>query len=87
LQDLPERHFVLKLRRHKVKAGKTLYLPKPQVDPQELSAVEQEYLRRYFRSKQEIEQTWRAPVVLRREQGVNQAVPLYQPINRRERLR
>jgi hypothetical protein len=86
LQDLPERHFALKLRKHKVKAGKTLYLPKPQVDPQELSAVEQEYLRRYFRSKQEIEQAWQAPVVSRREQGITQAVPLYQPINRRERL-
>jgi hypothetical protein len=87
LQDLPERHFALKLRKHKVKAGKTLYLPKPQVDPQELLAVEQEYLRRYFRSKQGIEQAWRAPAVSRREQGVAQAVPLYQPINRRERLR
>jgi hypothetical protein len=87
LQDLPPLHFVLKVRGHKLKVGKTLQLPEPKVDPRELSEVEQEYLRRYFRSKQEIEQAWRAPMVSRREQGVNQAVPLYQPINRRERLR
>jgi hypothetical protein len=86
LQDLPPRHFALKLRGHKVKAGKTNNLPTPRVDPQELLEVEQEYLRRYFRSKHEIEQAWQVPVVSRREQGVPQAVPLYQPINRRERL-
>jgi hypothetical protein len=86
LQDLPRRHFVLKVLGHKVKVGKTLHLPKPHVDPKELGEVEQEYVRRYFRSKQEIEQAWQAPVVSRREQGVTQSVPLYQPINRRERL-
>jgi hypothetical protein len=52
LQDLPPRHFALKLRGHKVKAGKTRNLPEPTVDPQELLEVEQEYLRRYFRPKQ-----------------------------------
>jgi hypothetical protein len=87
LQDLPPRHFALKFRGQKVKAGKTRNLPMPWVDPKELLEVEQEYLQRYFRSKQEIEQAWRAPVVSRREQGGTQAVPLYQPINRRERLR
>jgi hypothetical protein len=86
LQDLPPRHFALKVWGHNVKAGKTRNLPAPRVDPKELLAVEQEYLQRYFRSKQQIEQEWRAPVVSRREQGVTQAVPLYQPINRRERL-
>jgi hypothetical protein len=54
LQDLPPRHFVLKLRGYKVKAGKTRDLPSPRVDPKELLEVEQEYLQRYFRSKQEI---------------------------------
>jgi Helicase HerA, central domain len=42
LQDLPPRHFALKLRGHKVKAGKTNNLPTPRVDPQELREVEQE---------------------------------------------
>src|ERR671914_1762569 len=55
LQDLPPRHFALKLRGQKVKAGKTRNLPTPRVDPKELLEVEQEYLHRYFRSKQEIE--------------------------------
>jgi hypothetical protein len=87
LQDLRPRHFVLKVRGQPVKSGKTRQLPTPRVDPKELSAVEQEYLRRYFRSKQEIEQAWRAPGMSRREQGATQAVPLYQAINRRERLR
>jgi hypothetical protein len=87
LQDLPPRHFALKLRGQNVKACKTRNLPLPRVDPQELREVEQEYLRRYFRSKEEIEQAWRAPMMSRREQGAPQVVPLYQPINRRERLR
>jgi hypothetical protein len=69
-----------------MKISKTRNLPQPRVDPQELVEVEQEYLRRYFRAKQEIEQARQAPVVPRREQGVTQPVPLYQPINRRERL-
>src|ERR687896_2013473 len=54
LQDLPPRHFALKLRGQNVKAGKTRTLPPPRVDPKELLEVEQEYLQRYFRSKQEI---------------------------------
>jgi hypothetical protein len=86
LQDLKPRHFVLKVRGQKVKVGKTRYLPEPKVDQKELLEVEQEYLRRYFRSKQEIEQAWRAPVVSRREQDITQSLPVYQPINRRERL-
>jgi hypothetical protein len=89
LQDLPERHFALKLRKHKVKAGKILYLPKPQVDPKELSAVEQEYLRRHFRSKQEIEQATADATPLpvpSEETEIHQALSLYQPINRREHL-
>jgi hypothetical protein len=97
-QDLPPRHFVLKVRAQKVKIGKTLNLPKPRVDPQELLEVEQEYLHRYFRSKQEI-----ASTAERREQALRQSVSLFpsinqstsqlanqltsQPINRRERLR
>jgi hypothetical protein len=95
LQDLPPRHFVLKVRGQKVKVGKTRHLPKPKVDQKELLEVEQEYLRRYFRSKQEI-----APVNMppkaetRGEQGITQARLLSPPIlsgstpiNRRERLR
>jgi hypothetical protein len=90
LQDLPPRHFALKLRGHKVKAGKTRTLPAPRVDPKELLEVEQEYLRRYFRSKQEI-----APVSAdttpeveaSSEKEITQALSFYQPINRRERLR
>jgi hypothetical protein len=89
LQDLPPRHFALKIRGQKVKAGKTRTLPSPRVDPQELLEVEQEYLRRYFRSKQEI-----APVsaetpplpVPSEEKEIPQALSFYQPINRRERL-
>jgi hypothetical protein len=92
LQDLPPRHFVLKLRGHKVKIGKTRNLPTPGVDPKELLEVEQEYLRRYFRSQQEIERASddaRAVPVSSRAQAqeINLSVPLYQPINRRERLR
>jgi hypothetical protein len=87
---LPSRYFALKLRGHKVKAGKTSTLPTPRVDPQELSEVEQEHLRRYFRPKQEI-----APVtaavrpteVSSREKETTQPLAFYQPINRRERLR
>jgi hypothetical protein len=90
LQDLPPRHFALKLRGQKVKAGKTRNLPTPRVDPKELLEVEQEYLHRYFRSKQEI-----APVtaavrpteVPGREKEIQQALAFYHPINRRERLR
>jgi hypothetical protein len=90
LQDLPPRHFALKLRGQKVEAGKTRTLPAPRVDPKELLEVEQEYLRRYFRSIQEI-----APVttavrpsdVPSPEKEITQALTLYQPINRRERLR
>jgi hypothetical protein len=89
LQDLPPRHFALKLRGQKVKAGKTRTLPAPRVDPKELLEVEQEYLRRYFRTRQEI-----APVtaavspaeIPTREKETHQALSLYQPINRRERL-
>jgi hypothetical protein len=98
LQDLPPRHFALKVRGKKVKAGKTLHLPKPSVDPQELQEVQQEYLRRYFRSKQEI---ITAPE--RGEPEMKHSETLYQPnnqstshltnhltsqpVNRRERLR
>jgi hypothetical protein len=90
LQDLPPRHFVLKLRGHKVRVGKTLHLSKSKVDPKKLLEVEQEYLRRYFRSKQEILQTTADTTSLpepRGEKEINQPLPLYQPINRRERLR
>jgi hypothetical protein len=89
LQDLPPRHFALKLRGQKVKAGKTRNLPPPRVDPKELLEVEQEYLHRYFRSKQDIQQDTAetAPVpVPNGEREINQPLPLYQPINRRERL-
>ena len=90
LQDLPPRHFALKLRGQKVKAGKTRTLPVPRVDLKELLEVEQEYLRRYFRAIQEI-----APVttavrpsdVPSPEKEITQALSFYQPINRRERLR
>ena len=89
LQDLPPRHFALKLRGQKVKAGKTRTLPSPRVDPQELREVEQEYLQRYFRSKEEIAP---ASADISREadatdeREIAQALSLYQPINRRERL-
>jgi hypothetical protein len=87
---LPPRHFALKLRGKKVKAGKTLHLPKPSVDPRELQEVQQEYLRRYFRSKEEITPvTAAAPPmpVPSEETKIPQAISFYQPINRRERLR
>jgi hypothetical protein len=80
LQDLPPRHFVLKMRGQKVRVGKTRHLPKPRVDPKELAEVEQEYLRRYFRSKQEIAGGTRGV------QEIRQSATLFQPINRRERL-
>jgi hypothetical protein len=84
------RHFALKLRGQKVQAGKTHHLPTPKVDPQELSEVEQEYLQRYFRSKEEIAPATAetAPVpVPGDETEIPQALSFYQPINRRERLR
>jgi uncharacterized protein DUF87 len=90
LQDLPPRHFALKLRGQKVKAGKTRNLPTPRVDPKELLEVEQEYLHRYFRPKQEIAPVTAAvssTVVPSGKQGITQALSLYQPTNRRERLR
>jgi hypothetical protein len=90
LQDLPPRHFALKLRGQKVKAGKTRNLPKPQVDPKELVEVEQEYLRRYFRTKQEIAPVTAAATPLpvpRDETEIPHALSFYRPINRRERLR
>jgi hypothetical protein len=86
----PHRHFALKLRGQKVKAGKTRTLPTPRVDPKELLEVEQEYLRRYFRSKQEIQQinTETTPMpVPSEEMEVPHVLSFYQPINRRERLR
>jgi hypothetical protein len=89
LQDLPPRHFALKLRGHKVKAGKTRNLPSPRVDPQELREVEQEYLHRYFTSKQEIapDASETLPTPLPSEdKEIHQAISFYQPINRRERL-
>jgi Icc-related predicted phosphoesterase len=81
LQDLPPRHFVLKVRGQKVKAGKTRHLPEPKVEPKELIEVEQEYLRRYFRANHEIARETRGM------QEMRQAIPMYQSINRRERLR
>jgi hypothetical protein len=90
LQDLPPRHFALKLRGQTVKAGKTRTLPTPRVDPKELLEVEQEYLRRYFRTKQEIAPVTaavRPTVVPSREKEITQSLAFYQPINRRERLR
>ena len=90
LQDLPPRHFALKLRGHKVKAGKTRTLPAPRVDPKELVEVEQEYLQRYFRPKQEIQHitTETTPMpVPSEETEIQQSLAFYQPINRRERLR
>jgi hypothetical protein len=89
LQDLPPRHFALKLCGHKVKAGKTRTLPSPRVDPQELLEVKQEYLRRYFRSKQEIvpvSAEQRPEAETSSEEEITQALSFYQPINRRERL-
>jgi len=65
-------------------------LPMPRVDPQELRQVEEEYLRRYFRSKEEIVPTTAetAPVPVPREESeIRQSLSFYQPINRRERLR
>jgi hypothetical protein len=90
LQDLPPRHFALKLRGQKVKAGKTRTLPAPRVDPKELLEVEQEYLHRYFRSKQEIEPVTaavRPAGVPSREKEIKESLAFYQPINRHERLR
>jgi hypothetical protein len=89
LQDLPPRHFALKLRGQKVKAGKTRTLPVPRVDPQELREVEQEYLQRYFRSKWESNRatadTTRATFALT-STAEQRIVPLYKAVNRRERL-
>jgi hypothetical protein len=84
------RHFALKLRGQKVKAGKTNNLPTPRVDPQELREVEQEYLHRYFTAKQEIasDTTDILPNPLPSEdKEIPQAISFYQPSNRRERLR
>jgi hypothetical protein len=89
LQDLPPRHFALKLCGQKVKAGKTRTLPTPRVDPKELVEVEQEYLHRYFRPKREIASAGtetRREAEATGEQVIPQAISLYQPINRRERL-
>jgi hypothetical protein len=90
LQDLPPRHFALKLRGQKVKAGKTTNLPTPRVDPQELREVEQEYLHRYFTAKQEIASdtidTLPKPLPSE-DKEIPQAISFYQPSNRRERLR
>jgi hypothetical protein len=86
---LPSRHFALKLRGHKVKAGKTSTLPTPRVDPQELREIEQEYLRRYFRSIQEIEPVTaavRPTIATSTEKEIQQSLAFYQPISRRERL-
>jgi hypothetical protein len=90
LQDLPPQHFALKLRGQKVKAGTTRTLPVPRVDPNELSEVEQEYLRHYFRSKGEIASAGtetKREAEATSEQVIPQAISLYQPVNRRERLR
>jgi hypothetical protein len=84
LQDLPPRHFALKLRGQKVKAGKTRNLPAPRVDPKELSEVEQEYLRRYFRSKVEIGVATVDESMS--NQTEQQPIALYRKINRRESL-
>ena len=95
LQDLPPRHFVLKVRGKKVKVGKTLHLPAPQVEPQELLEVEQEYLRRYFRAKPASRQARQdtAPIPsatmgeMGGEQRMGQPDILSTPISRRQRLR
>jgi hypothetical protein len=88
LQDLPPRHFVLKVRGKKLKVGKTRHLSAPRVDPQELAEVEQEYLRRYFRTKQEIVSTPSSPLgETQREQRIGQPGLLATPIRRRHRLR
>jgi hypothetical protein len=93
LQDLPPHHFVLKVRGQKVRVGKTRHLPAPKVDPKELLEVEQEYLRRYFRAKQDVAPD-AAPVNTTEEQGMRQArllsTPILSgstPITRRQRLR
>jgi hypothetical protein len=78
LQDLPPRHFVLKVRGQKVKVGKTRYLPQPKIDQKELLEVEQEYLRRYFRTKQEIAPIDTPPKAeTSGEQGIRQTSLLY----------
>jgi hypothetical protein len=82
LQELPQGHFMLKLRGQKVKAGRSRKLPEPRVDPKELSEVEQEYLHRYFKPKGEIAAALRSRTPTAERAGVP-----YQPINRRERLR
>jgi hypothetical protein len=59
------------------------------VDPKELLEVEQEYLLRYFTSKQDIApvtaETTPAPAPSGQKE-IPQALSIYQPINRRERL-
>jgi hypothetical protein len=59
------------------------------VDTQELLEVEQEYLLRYFTSKQEIapvSEDTTPKVEASSEKEITQALSFYQPINRRERL-
>jgi hypothetical protein len=86
LQDLRPRHFVLKMRGHKVKVGKTRHLPEPKVDHKELAEVEREYLRRYFRSKQEIVPV--ASDATPATQPLAQLIPMESGgISRRRRLR
>jgi hypothetical protein len=65
--------------------------PRKMNDPihQELREVEQEYLRRYFRSKEEIAPVsadLRPEAEATDEREIAQAFSFYQPINRRERL-
>ena len=75
LQDMPKQHFVLKAQGQGVKVGKSLHLPKPQVDPQELLEVEPEYLNRSFRPRAEAADAARVS-----------GTPARQPINRRKWL-
>jgi hypothetical protein len=79
-----------------MRVGKTRQLPKPKVDPKELLEVEQEYLRRYFRSKQDIAlgDTPPAGETGGEVQGIRPAsllsTPIVSgatPISRRQRLR
>jgi hypothetical protein len=56
LQDLPPRTFMLKVRGASVRQGRTVDVTAPALDPSELAMVEQEYLHRYFTSRQSLEE-------------------------------
>jgi hypothetical protein len=63
LQDLPPRNFMLKIRGTSVRQGRTVDVTAPDLDPSELTMVEQEYLRRYFTHREHLEEQPAVPFI------------------------